>query len=418
MIILIAAPHLILPLKNADDKLIWDRSLILKDLFELTIILGMNKVIFIQKGKKYRVKFYSRGSNSKFYALFKSILLRSDYKYSKLIRKSFIKEYEKITNEYSPNIVLISYIQTAIALKENNLLDKNINYICETHNDEWAWNKNNQLVINFESLYKVKNLDFLKKFFFNFSYILYNLSSRISNNWLSKNISKLPREMKMICLSQQDFETLSNKLNKFPLFEINPSINDLVDIEKYKNNTFFVNKNTFNLLFVGSLNMKMNKDAIVHFCNKFYPKLQQFLGTKIKVNIVGRKPYKVIKEICKENEFNLFENVSNIELISIYQTSNLLLMPFPYTCGFKLKFIEAIENGIPILGTNCVNFSKKDQLPISLFSDDAQEWLKHIELLISLDKREIIKQRENIQDYAVHYSKAKIKKEFINLLDI
>ena len=198
----------------------------------------------------------------------------------------------------------------------------------------------------------------------------------------------------------------------------NPSINDLVDLDRYKRNTLFVHKNNFNLLFVGSLNMKMNKDAIVYFCRKYYPKIRKAFGSKITVNIVGRKPSKLIKEICKENGLNLFGNVSNIELISFYQNSNLLLMPFPYTCGFKLKFIEAIENGIPVLGTNCVNFSKKDKLPISLFSDDDQDWLKHIEFLISLDEREISKQRKNIQEYAVNYSKTKIKKEFISLLGI
>ena len=417
MSIIIAAPHLSFPIKNADDKLIWDRSILLKEIFDLTIIVGMNHVIILEKGKKDIFEKYSNFKKNKINAFLKTLINRSDYKYNKFITKDFLKEYSQVFKKYKPKNVLISYLQTAIALLKNDLLLKNRNYICETHNDEWTWNVNNQLRLNYYLHESIKKNP-LNIFHNRINSFLYSFISLSSNKWLSNNISKLPPETKIICLSQNDFESLSVRLKKFPLYLITPSINEIVDLNEYKKDNIYTEKNLFNLLFVGSLNMKMNIDAIIFFCKKFNNEIQKKFGKNIRINIVGRNPSKLIKEICREKEFNLYSDVSNSMLLNLYKNSNLLIMPFPYNCGFKLKFLEAIENGIPILGTECVNFSSKDKLPNSLFTNDKKKWLKHIELLTLFSDEEYNNLRKNIQEYSTHYSKAKIKKMLTNILEI
>ncbi len=417
MSIIIAAPHLSFPIKNADDKLIWNRSILFKEIFDLTIIIGMNHVIVLEKGEQDIFKKYSKSKKNKFYAFFKTLIYRSDYKYNKFISSDFLKEYFKVFKKYKPKNVLISYLQTAIALQNNNLLLKNINYICETHNDEWTWNDNNQLSLNYYSRENIKKNP-LKIFHNRINSFLYSFISQSSKKWLSNNISKLPRELKIICLSKNDFESLSIRLKKFPLYLITPSINEIADLKECKKDKIHTEKDLFNLLFVGSLDMKMNIDAIIFFCKKFNNEIQKKFGKNIRINIVGRNPSQLIKGICREKEFNLYSDVSNIMLLNLYKNSDLLIMPFPYNCGFKLKFIEAIENGIPILGTECVNFSSKDKLPNSLFSNDKKKWLKHIELLTFFSDEEYKNSRKNIQEYSTHYSKEKIKKMFTNILKI
>ena len=138
---------------------------------------------------------------------------------------------------------------------------------------------------------------------------------------------------------------------------------------------------------------------------KFYPIINESIGDKIELNIVGRNPSDKIINLSKIYKFNLLRNVSHEELIKLYQKSNLLLMPFSYTCGFKLKFLEALSNGIPILGTECVNYClTKESLALSLFSNDSKKWLNHIKSLMSLNKLEFLEKRYLIQDYSRYFS--------------
>ena len=56
MIILIAAPHLILPLKNADDKLIWDRFVASQmpdaEYLSTSAKINVNENIFVARGRE------------------------------------------------------------------------------------------------------------------------------------------------------------------------------------------------------------------------------------------------------------------------------------------------------------------------------------------------------------------------------
>lgn len=403
MNILFAAPHFMYPPRNADDQLIWDRTLLVKYKFKKIIILGKNHVIIFDKGKIEKIKKYSNTNKGKLLSALLSFFLRSNYKFCKFLTNDFIKEFSILFNLYRPKNVFISYLQTAVSLNQNKLLDKKTNYVCETHNNEWEWNENNKLELEKISL----KLDLFKlsKLLKNLYILINNQICESSNEWLDKNTKLLPSNINLICLTNNDLKKTSLKLKDFKLFQIPPSAPKNINLQKYKSDKLNLSNYKFNLLFVGSLNMKMNIDAINNFFKKFYPIINESIGDKIELNIVGRNPSDKIINLSKIYKFNLLRNVSHEELIKLYQKSNLLLMPFSYTCGFKLKFLEALSNGIPILGTECVNYClTKESLALSLFSNDSKKWLNHIKSLMSLNKLEFLEKRYLIQDYSRYFS--------------
>ena len=211
MNIIFAAPHFMYPPINADDQLIWDRALLIKYKFKKIIILGKNHVIIIDKGKIEKIKKYSNTNKGKLLSAFLSFFLRSNYKFCKFLTNDFLKEFSILFNLYKPKNIFISYLQTAVSLNQNKLLDKETNYVCETHNDEWEWNENNKLELEKFSL-KLDLFKLIKLLKKNLFVLINNQICELSNEWLDKNTRFLPSNINLICLTKKDQNKISLKI--------------------------------------------------------------------------------------------------------------------------------------------------------------------------------------------------------------
>ena len=91
-------------------------------------------------------------------------------------------------------------------------------------------------------------------------------------------------------------------------------------------------------------------------------------------------------------------------------------MPFRYTNGFKTKFIESIVYGLPMIGTENVNYLRDKNIPLSLFSDSPKEWIRQINILFEISYEEFFNIRKSITGFKKYFDHQEITNQLYNYL--
>lgn len=144
-----------------------------------------------------------------------------------------------------------------------------------------------------------------------------------------------------IC-SELDRQLLSNRFscNKFYVFT-----NKIFG----KNKTVTKKNPGLSLLFVGILSYYPNEEAIRWFINQVFPSLKVAIPG-IKINIVGRHASPSLKAFFSDQkEIVHHENAGSIG--HIYNSSAIAISPLHAGGGTKLKIIEAMWYGVPVVAT-------------------------------------------------------------------
>ncbi|NQV73959.1 glycosyltransferase [bacterium] len=131
------------------------------------------------------------------------------------------------------------------------------------------------------------------------------------------------------------------------------------------------------LLFVGSLGIKMNGDALQHFETVFAP----VLSKRIPLNVIvaGSNPSQIVMDLCQRNNWSLQANVSDEALRALFERSDFAFLPFEYSTGSKLKLIGTLAHGVPFLATSAVAPPTELIVPPSLVSDNPEAWADAIQ---------------------------------------
>jgi glycosyltransferase involved in cell wall biosynthesis len=128
------------------------------------------------------------------------------------------------------------------------------------------------------------------------------------------------------------------------------------------------------LLFIGSLSSKMNCDALNHFERTLWP----YLADVSHLTVGGSNPSRQVMDLCQRNRWILRANISEQELHKLYEEAHFVVLPFAYAAGSKLKLLEAIGRGVPVVSTQA-GVTGVDKLPDSVFvSNDPDAWSAHI----------------------------------------
>ena len=186
------------------------------------------------------------------------------------------------------------------------------------------------------------------------------------------------------------------------------------------NEPFSKNKkiSSINLLFVGTLDLKMNYDSLCYFEMNFLKTIIELIKGPFNVNIVGFNPTRKIYKLCKNNNWKLVANAKQSELIYYYKISHLSILPFSYTNGFKGKYVESIAAGLPILGTENVRYINDVEIPLSLFSNSPEEWVRHLNSLYKISEFEYYKKRLELKKYLSYFQEEEISKQLYEYINI
>jgi|GEM_PF-240401 len=104
------------------------------------------------------------------------------------------------------------------------------------------------------------------------------------------------------------------------------------------------------LLYVGTLNWQANIDGLLWFIEKVWPQLK-LKNPNLIFNIIGKNPDPLL--ITAANAYNdiYFRGFVN-DLEPYFQTSRVFVAPLQYGAGMKVKVLNAMCRGIPVVTTS------------------------------------------------------------------
>lgn len=103
-------------------------------------------------------------------------------------------------------------------------------------------------------------------------------------------------------------------------------------------------------LFVGGLDWYPNTDAIIFLLEEIAPKLSG-KSNKLQIDIVGKNPSNKIIQLAERFEFvRLHGYVDDID--AMYANAQAFLCPLRDGGGTKLKVLDAMMHGLPVIGTD------------------------------------------------------------------
>lgn len=358
---LVLAPLFEFPLRSGDNILVHNRWSSFSRFVPYVDVVGHNVVVRYKNGEMVSQSIYKNSTPNKYTASIKVIFRRTHYLVEKYLSREFQKQAEHHLTNFSYNNIVFCYIWTTKLLyKQKAISSKKAEqriYIIETINDEVKWYKNIRLASNNP---------------------LAKLTAWLSEKWIEDFLSNLPDNLFFIHLTDADYESYKHYLpghrGIVAPVGANVIVQQTVSGEEVEPSSSAV----FQLLFVGSLNVQMNLDALIYFSQNFYPYLHKALGDQLQVTVVGREPSQRVQELCKKMNWGLFANVSNEQLDDFMSQSTFTILPFSYTTGAKLKLLDSVAHGVPFLASTILSHQIESIIYPCLFSDDPAEWLKRI----------------------------------------
>lgn len=124
------------------------------------------------------------------------------------------------------------------------------------------------------------------------------------------------------------------------------------------------------ILFVGTLGYPPNADAVVEFARHALPQLQRSLPG-VKLVAVGRNPRPEIRALRSEDGIEVHDDVPDV--LPLYERSSVVVVPLRAGGGTRLKILEAMALGRPVVSTpkGCegLEVAHQDQLLIADLAD-------------------------------------------------
>jgi glycosyltransferase involved in cell wall biosynthesis len=180
---------------------------------------------------------------------------------------------------------------------------------------------------------KVNNSSGLKKLFYSFEY-------------------KRQKRWELEMLKKADGIVVHNYKDRDLLERDNIPRDSIKIIEPYINPVFKNAKRDRieprTILFWGAMNRPENKDAVEWFLKEIFPGiLSRYPDAKL--NVVGANPPDYIKKLANKNIIvtGFIKNP-----LSYFESARLAVAPLRLGAGVKVKVLEALSAGVPVVATN------------------------------------------------------------------
>lgn len=108
--------------------------------------------------------------------------------------------------------------------------------------------------------------------------------------------------------------------------------------------------NVAKLLFVGTISYPPNEDAILYFCERILPHIRNGCRRDIRLTIVGRRPSAKVTALAEGSSIVVAGDVDSVE--PYYDEADLVVVPIRYGGGTRIKILEALSFGRPVVSTS------------------------------------------------------------------
>jgi O-antigen biosynthesis protein len=104
------------------------------------------------------------------------------------------------------------------------------------------------------------------------------------------------------------------------------------------------------IVFVAGFGHPPNEDAALWFVNEILPLIRAEVADA-KLSIVGSNPTARVRALERDG-VTVFANVSDAKLAAAYQRARVAVVPLRCGAGVKLKVVEALREGVPLVTTS------------------------------------------------------------------
>lgn len=347
--VLVLAPHLQYPTRNGADILIDRRWRSYSRFVPRVDIVGKSTVSTYVGGELSNRDQFDNDHRSKPWAVVRTLVRRSHYLLEKFLTPAYRATARDLLSRDEYGLVVYSYLCTATLDSEFAApapAPERITAI-ETHNDDFKW---------FADIAASTRNPVAKR------------AARLSHDWTASFMKANAERYLFLHVTETDREGYERVVGEHPHI-IAPIGVAIPNIE-----TRPQTDRTLSLLFVGSLNTRINEDALMHFADTFWPTLREAFRDDLEFNVAGSNPTGSVRKLCRRMDWQLYENVSDEGLHSLYASTTSTVLPFSYATGAKLKLLQSLAHGVPFLGTSNLDVPKHLAGGPCLISDDPSAW--------------------------------------------
>lgn len=210
-----------------------------------------------------------------------------------------------------------------------------------------------------------------------------NESNVLKKMFFALEAYKLDKYEKRIC-TIYDLNLFVSQVDMERMKESMPGIRGVVVENSVDCNYFFYSRPgsyEVDLTFAGSLDWHPNADAMIYFCEQIWPFLKMNLPS-LKMNIIGRNPPRKLEQaVAGTSDVRLIGFVDDVR--PWMEKARIYVCPFREGGGTKLKILDALSQGIPIIASSLgiEGLDVHDNREV-LVANSQDEWLARIKDLL------------------------------------
>lgn len=206
--------------------------------------------------------------------------------------------------------------------------------------DYLSFSEEPKKIITLHNIDFIRNVRVIKCLSFGMRKIYEVLNQRHYKEWELSALTKFDR---IIAMSQHDKEIL---LEEQPQLNIDV-LSCGVDTEAIRPGPCSKPMN-HSLIFVASMDSHPNHDAAIFFLDKIFPLVKKQYSNA-KIYIVGRCPKPELKDYDNGNDIIVTGTVESV--LEYYRNASIAVVPLRSGGGVRLKILEAMASGIPVIST-------------------------------------------------------------------
>jgi sugar transferase (PEP-CTERM/EpsH1 system associated) len=285
------------------------------------------------------------GARSRGAAVFYSLFSRQPYRVVKFQSPGFQRKVNQILDEEDFDLVWANRLNMMSFLEFSRIAGKPV-VVDQQDADEQVWiglaGKGNWAARRFAA----RNLRRLRRF----------------------EKSAMPRVDQLISVSAEDAAFMSSR---FPGLRPLWVVPNGIDTEHFRPSSAGKREDKPVILFCGSLDITMNIDAVLWFAAEVFPSIRRE-SPAVEFLVVGRRPAARIKGLAKREGITVSGNVPDVR--PYYNEARVAVAPFRLGGGTKLKVIEAMAMGVPVVSTaaGCRGLDVTDGVNIVIADEPAE----------------------------------------------
>lgn len=209
-------------------------------------------------------------------------------------------------------------------------------------------------VVMFEWTYMLLFIDKVKKYFPEAKYVaseqdvtFQGMEREYQANKNRYNLTRYEsmKQNELKCLNQCDLVFVYNNKDE-RLLEDNEIENAVVLSPFYEKRDYLYGQNKKNILFYGAMSRKENYSAAIWFINEVMPLLKDY---DVRFVVAGNNPS---KELVELNSDRVVVTGFVNDISELFSEAMCFVAPLIYGAGIKIKILEAMSAGIPVLTNN------------------------------------------------------------------